>query len=422
MVEAERAPERIWQTQQLKLQAQAAALTQLNANLNGLESRMNDLKDFTGAFAAYTATSSDDSLVSATATSGASAGQHTIVVEQLATAASFYSNTLASGSSTITDGSLSIKVGAADAVNLTIDSTNNTLDKLAAAINAKGLNVQANVVTDAKGARLVIAGTKSGAANSVTVSTSSLTFTEASKAENAKLTVDGVPIESATNAVSGALNGVTLDLQSAEPNKTITLAVKQDTARVSQAINSFVSSFNTMITAINTQFAYNQASGTAGTLSGDSSVRGVQQSLLQQTSYSSKTCGNIGSLASVGITMNDDGTLTVDSNKLDAALHSDFENVKKFFQGDGTTGFAVQFSNVLGNLTDSTDGPLVVDLRGNTQTQKTLTEQINDFEVQVEFKRQQWLDQFSRVDAILRQFPLTQSQVTSQLDALKNLK
>jgi flagellar hook-associated protein 2 len=423
MVEAERAPERVWQTQQLKLQAQQAALNQLNANLITLDSRMDNFKDFAGVFASYSTTTSDASIVTATASAGAAAGQHTIQVDHLATKASYYSNTVANGSTVIPNGTLSIKVGTADAVAITIDSTNNTLDKLAADINQKGLDVTASVITDAKGARLVINGNQTGLAHDVVITaTDSLTLTHSSSGANASLSVDGVPIESGTNTVTGVIPGVTLDLQAAAQNKAVTVSIKEDTGRVSQAINNFVSSYNSIVSAINDQFAYDATTQTAGALSGDASVRGLQQQLLEQISYSSTTTGDVSTLAALGITMNDDGTLALDSTTLNSALQSNFANVKNFFQGDGSTGFAIQFSNVLGGLTDSTTGSLTVDLQGNSDSQKSITDQINNFEVQVEFKRQQWLDQFSRVDAILRQFPLTQAQVTAQLDSLANLK
>src|SRR3954470_9019758 len=81
MVEAERAPERVWQTQQLRLQAQQAALNQLNSNLLTLDSRMDDMKDFMGVFASFSTPASDSSIVTATASAGASSGQHSVQVD-----------------------------------------------------------------------------------------------------------------------------------------------------------------------------------------------------------------------------------------------------------------------------------------------------------------------------------------------------
>ena len=170
--------------------------------------------------------------------------------------------------------------------------------------------MNASVVTDTEGARLVISGNSTGLANDVTLTANgSLSFLQSSFAENAKLIVDGISLESNANTVSGVLPGITLELQSAVPNTKITIAVKTDTARISQAISDFVGRFNTMMGSINTQFAYDPATRTSGALSGDASLRGLQQQLLEQISYSSTTAGDVGTLAALGITMNDDGTL-----------------------------------------------------------------------------------------------------------------
>lgn len=420
MVEAARAPERTLATQQLKLQAQQAALNEIAADLTTLDSSVNELNDPLGPFSTLSATSSDSSMLAVSAGAGAIQGQHSVVVSRLAANDCYYSNPQTSGSTEI-NGSLSIKVGTADAVSITIDTATNTLDKLASAINQKSLGVTASVVNDAQGARLVVSGNKTGDANTVVLSgTGSLSFSQSSIAHNAKMTIDGVPVESATNTVSGVLTGVTLTLQNADENRTITLNVRQDTSRAIAAINGFVQSFNTIISAINKQFSYNAASRTAGALSGDAAIRTLQEQLLGQMAYKSDATGNISTLSALGITMTDSGTLAVDADKLSSALNADYPNVQSFFQGDGKTGFAGKFGTLMNALTDSTRGPVVVDLEGNRNSQKAIADQIDDFEVQIEFKRQQWLEQFSKVDAILRQFPLQQQQITAQLNSLQS--
>jgi flagellar hook-associated protein 2 len=422
LVEAARAPERLWQAQQLKLKAQQAALNELNTDLGDLETRLMDLKDPLGPLGGFTTSSSNESVLSATAEPGATTGQHTIVVSQLADKASFYSNAVANVSDPI-NGSISIKVGTADIVSIAIDSSNNTLDALASAINQKQLGVTASVITDATGSRLVVVGNNSGMANDVVVTGSgSLSFTQSTFAQNAKLTIDGVPIESATNTVTGAIPGLTIKLQGAKPDQAVALTVEQDTGRVASAISSFVGSFNALIVAINKQFTYNATTNAAGALSGDPSVRALQQTLLEQISYTSSGTDAIHTLASLGITMNDDGTLKVDAAALNTVLKDNFEAVKSFLQGDGIHGFAVEFGKIMGNLTDPTRGPIVIDLKGNAENQQILKDQIDSFELQLAVRQQQWLDQFSRIDAILRQFPLQQQQLAASLGSLNNAK
>jgi flagellar hook-associated protein 2 len=161
---------------------------------------------------------------------------------------------------------------------------------------------------------------------------------------------------------------------------------------------------------------------TGGPLSGDSTVRVLQEELLSQFRYSNDKNGSMATLSSLGVTMKNDGTLAIDTTNLNNQLQFDFAHVKSFFQGTKSEGFANAFASAMDGLNHSVDGPLVVDLKGNTETQKSLQRQIEDFEVRIAVRQQQLLEQYSRVDAILRQFPLTQNQLTAQLNSLSGNK
>jgi len=424
MIDAERAPERIWQSQQYLLQTQAAALSDIQTKLGGLDSAVTDLRDVLGVFSENTATSSDDGVLTASADSTAVAASHSIKVTSLASNAAYYSNALASSTTTIASGTFIITAGAAQKT-VAIDSTNNTLDKLAKYINGLGLDVNATVITDANGARLSLAGTKTGKSNDVQLSgINGFVFTTASTADNAKLTVDGIPIESSTNSVAGVIAGVTLQITNTSPSTAITVTVNPDRERVNRAVQNFVNSFNSLINAVNSQFKYDSTNKRSGVLAGDSTIRTLQEQLLSSIGYSSSKTDAIASLSSIGVTMENDGTLKFDSDKLTALLQSNYAGVKTFFQGtgDGTNGFANSIGKLLDQLTDSTTGAIVVDLKGNTDAQKSISDQIDDFEVRIADRRQQLLNEYSKVDAILRQFPLTQNQVTAQLNSLSNLQ
>lgn len=423
LIEVERGQERIWQAQQKVLQQQSVALTDLKTRLGTLDTNIDTLKDVLGAFSQNLASSSDNSTLTATADSTATQGQHSIKVSSLASQASWYTNALPSDSTEIASGTFQLKVGVEDAKTITIDSSNNTYDKLAKYINGLGLKALATVVTDANGARLTISGTATGEANDVALSgASGFTFTQSTQAANAKLTVDGIPIESASNLVSGVIMGVSLQLQDAAPTEVITVNVAADTGRVTQAVQNFVNSFNSIMKGINAEFSYDPGTQTSGVLAGDSSVRMLQQELLARISYNTTNNGDISMLSSLGIKMENDGTLTMDSAKLNGLLQSNFSGVKSFFQGTDSNGFANSFASMLDNLNDSVNGPIVVDLKGNSDTQAAISRQIDDFEIRVAVKQQQLMDQYSRIDAILRQLPLTQNQVAAELNSLSTTK
>ena len=154
-------------------------------------------------------------------------------------------------------GSFTLQVGSGAASTVTIDSTD-TLATLAAKVNNLDLGVSASVVTDANGARLALVAKNSGAASDITVSASSgLGFTKAVTGSNASLTVDGVPISSASNIVSGVVPGVSFTLTGAAAGTQASIGISPNTEDAVKATNDFVTAYNKVITELNAGFAYN---------------------------------------------------------------------------------------------------------------------------------------------------------------------
>jgi flagellar hook-associated protein 2 len=323
---------------------------------------------------------------------------------------------VASGDATIATGSFQLQVGSNAPVTITVDSTNDTLNELAASINNQGLGVTASVVNDANGARLAIVSNQTGAPGNLTVSnnTTGLTFTQAVAGTNASLTVDGIPISSTTDTVAGVIPGVTLNLISAAQSSPVTLTVGTDTTAASNAINSFVSAYNQAINDINAQFAVNSDGSGVQPLEADGSLQDAQAQLLSAVAYS--VSGNNGAvnLASLGINVNDDGTLSVDSGTLQSALENNYAAVQNFFQNT-TTGFAQNLDNVLNGLNQAGTGSLTLDLAGINQTQQDLTDQINDLNSSIAQQQQTLTQTYSQVNVTLQELPLLIQQVNAQL-------
>ncbi len=243
-------------------------------------------------------------------------------------------------------------MGSATPVTVTVNSSNNTLSGLAASINSQNAGVNASVIQDANGYRLAPVSTATGAPGDLTVSgnTTGLSFTKAVTGKNASLVVDGIPISSATNTVSNVINGVTLNLGSPSPGTPVNVNVGPDSTQITGAINNLVSAYNTVIGEINSQFAVGSDGSGGGPLEADNTLRDVQSQLLGVISYSVTGNSGIVNLASLGVNLNDDGTLSVDSGALASALSSNFSAVQNFLQ-NSTTGFAQNLSNVLANVT-----------------------------------------------------------------------
>jgi len=395
---------------------QSKALSQLSSELNSLQDAAYALSDPLGALNAQTATSSDTSVLTATATSSASSSTHTITVNSLATTSSYYTDAVASSSTAINTGTFNVQVGTNAPVAITVDSTNNTLSGLASAINSQGIGVLASVIQDANGARLGLVSQSSGASGDLTVSgnTTNLNFNKAVTGANASLTVDGVPISSASNSVGNVINGVTLNLTSASPNAAVSLTVNPDTTQATSAINRFVSAYNTAISDINGQFNVASDGSGGGPLEADGSVRQAQSLLLGAISYSVAGNNGIVNLASIGVNLNNDGTLSVDNAKFQTALSGNNAAVQNFLQATNT-GFANNLSNVLNQVNDPASGVLGVDAKGLTATSQDLGQRILDLQDAFATRQQYLVQVYSKVNVTLQELPLLQSQVQQQL-------
>jgi len=408
---ADRAPERAWEAEQSTLSDQTTALNLLDADALTLSTDLSALQDASGVLTTVSATSSNSSVFTATATDGTTSGTHSVIVNSLATTDSWYSSEVTSSSTALTS-SDDISITANGTTN-TISASGQTLTQLAATINGGSYGVTASVVTDSDGARLSITSNTSGTAGAISVSSSDLTFTHAVTGANASIVVDGVPIDPSSNTVTGAITGVTLTLTGTSPTTTTagvtsgtasTLSLAPDSDAISSAVSSFVTAYNTMITDVNTQFSYDSATNTAGPLQSDSLIQGLQSELLGATDYTNSD-STYGSLAQLGITVGSDGTLTLDSTTLSNAVSADSSAVTTFFQGTSSNGFAASLISTLYTYTDSTGGAFTVDLASIKSETTDLTNQIDTLETYLSSQQTVLTTKYNEADAEIQDLP-----------------
>lgn len=400
--------------------SQESAIKNINNLISSLETTVQALQDPLGGLAATTANSSNSNVLTATTTTGAAAGSHTVLVNSLATTSSYDTAALASGSTTFAAGQFTLQAGTGSPVTITVDSTNDTLDTLASYINSQDYGVTASVITDASGSRLALVSNTNGAPGDLTISgnTTGLAFSKTATGSNSSLTVDGVPLNTTSNTVTGVIPNVTLHLTGTSANP-VALTVGSDTQQSSTAIDNFVSAYNSVIQAVNAQFTYTQGASSQPPLISDVALGQVQQSLYSDVNYAISGNNGITSLASLGITMQSDGTLQVDSSELDAALSNDPSSVQNFFQqSSGANGFAINFGNDLMNLTNPAEGPLYIDLQGIQQNQQFIQNDINDFQTRLAQQQQLWLQEYAQVNSTLQTLPLMLQQIEGQLGTL----
>ncbi len=424
LMQIERQPEVQMQQQQSDVNQQISMLGVLSGDLQALYTAANSLRDVNGGLTGKTATSSRNDIVSATASLSAVPGNHTVVVSKLATVSSSYSDVVPS---TTQLGGSEIDVAYGDPNNPTstdkivIPAEDNTLQQVAGYINSSTYGVTANVVTDAQGSRLVLVSKSSGAAGNLTVSGTAVNFTQGTAGVDAELNVDGVPIDSAGNVITTALPGVTLNLASAAPNTQVTISVAADTTQATQTINSFISAYNTVVNDINSQFTVD-ASAQEGPLAGNSGLRGLQTQLLSAISYSVQGTGQYVNLQSLGIEMQDDGTLQLNTTVFNDVVASHYQDFQNFFQSLTPQGFGNFFGNQMMQMIDPTQGSVGLAVNGLKQTSQSLGADIDDFEARMTSLQQRLTQQYSAVNAALEQYPMLMQQLSAQLASLPSGK
>jgi len=371
--------------QQSTLDSEVSAYGTFTAALDTLKLALPALED-PSQLAAFAATVADKNIASATTSSDAVAGTYSLLVNNLATAATATSAPLSSTAGVGT-GTLTIQVGGSSTA-ITIDSTNNTLGGIAAAINSTpNAGVSASVIATTGGSRLVLTGTSTGLANQITVTQSggdgglaSLALTTV-PAQNANYSINGFAATSGSNVVANAISGVTLNLQQASALATsTTLTVSPDTSSAQTAIDKFVTAVNGVLSSIQTLTSYNPSTQVAGPLNGNATLEAFQNQLQNILGKFTNAGGGVKSLTDLGITAGTDGTYSSNDTTLGNALSASLASVGNLL--GGANGIATQISNLVdgytkpGGLLDTINQGLQTSLTNVSKQQSALAAQM----------------------------------------------
>jgi flagellar hook-associated protein 2 len=428
LVNAKKKPQQDQITSQSALaNTQLSALGQVGAALSALQSAMAPLTDGS-AFNARTVSSGDSTVLAASANGSPVSGNYRIVVSQLATSLKASSGAFADANTKVGTGTLTLAVGG-QSMSLSLDAGNNSLAQIRDAINKASDNpgVSATIVNGSDGAHLVLSGTRTGAANGFTVSSSggdgglaALSYDAAASsgnalsvittAQDAEYTIDGLAGRSAGNSISSAIDGLTLNLAKVGES---TLAVANDSSKATSALTNLVNTYNSFVGIYQNLTRYDATSGTAGAMLGDATLNSINSTLSRIIGGTA----NGATLSSIGISLQVDGTLKLDSGKLAGALGGGGRQVGNLFGGDN--GFAAQLntqlnswvgsSGVLANRTDS----IGLQLKDLTTQQATLDSRMADLTARYQA-------QFSALDTLMSKLNSTSSYLQQQFDALTN--
>ena len=362
-------------------QAKLSAYGSLKGVISSFQTSVSALNNQSN-FKAYTATPSDSTVLTASASRISTPGSSSITVTQLAQSQTLLTSPIASTTAAIaaagTSTTLTFQFGtitgsltsptsgiyAAGATftqnaaqstgTITISNTNNSLQGIRDSINAANMGVTASIVNNGNTTspyNLVLTSKDTGLANSMKITvggaadasianllaynpTSTQNLTQSTAAQNAALTVNGVPISSTSNAVTGAMTGTTLNLIKTGSTN---LSVTRDTATVTASVQSLVKAYNEANTTLKDYTRYDPATKKGGILLGDSAALSIQSRIRSTLTAAITGLGSssLTTLTQIGISFKKDGTLALDNAKLTTALANSYGDMASLFTAVG---------------------------------------------------------------------------------------
>lgn len=421
-------------SEQTAINTKLSGLGTLNSALSSFQSSLKSLQ--TGSvFQTDTATSSNQSILTVTPGTGAVAASHTVEVDQLATTQESITNTeFANSSAVVGTGTLAFNMGPAggsgSSFNVTIDSSNDTLAGIANAINnasgntyvsASIINVDSTTNPGTTISKLVLTSNNPGTANQFSISEtdggsglSQLTdanLTQQTKAADAVIQVDGQKATVGSNTVSDVLQGVTLNLQSAAVGTTVNVGVSLNTSAITSAVNNFVTAYNSLQTTTQSLGAYGGVGGTNGALIGDSTLQFATTQIRQISSaVVTSSSGAYDSLAMIGVTINQDGVMSLDSTRLNAALTANIQSVSNVFSS--SNGVASKLNDTLTNLLQS-GGPISSEKTSLNSQLTSIQAQATNENAMLDSYKAQLQQQFTAMETVAGQYNDTGTFLTN---------
>jgi len=403
----ERRPlDRLEQTER-DLNSKLSAFGKLKSSLSTFQDAMSGLSSL-DKFKTYESTSSDDTVFTAKADGTAAGGTFSVEVTQLAQAEKAH----AAGTYAGEMGDLTFDVNG-QSITVTIDATNNTLEGIRGAINsATGNNIiTATTINGDAGTELVLTGNESGAGNSITASGSlaaTLGFTTmpGQAAQDAKVDIDGFTVSSSTNTVTNGITGITLDISKTNVGAPETLTVARDLGAVKESVQGFADAYNSLRSTIR------DLGKKGGELQGDGGLLSIERQI--QGIFNKSAVGlSLGNLSDVGIKTGSDGSLSVDTAKLDTALASDFSGVAELF-ANNDQGYAYRFEAMAGTVLQ-TDGLLDSRQDAINNNISSVKDRQDGFTYRLELIEKRFNTQFGALDSLVASMSATGDFLSGQL-------
>lgn len=452
----QRQPENLITAANTDLKAQISSYGQLQSYLSAFQDKANALTSVS-LWSQTTATSSDTSVATVTTGSGAAAGSYSLSVTSLAKPQTATTGVFPSSSHSLGQGQLTIDLGTwsgepptfgaktgSKPVTIDIGPNDTSLSAVRDKINAAGAGVTATIINDSQGARLSIRSSSTGEQNGFRISAvetvegddgglglSALAYDPEGGASqgmslnqaggDAKATLNGIELRSASNTLNNVADGLTVSLLKTTSSP-VDLSVAQDTSAMTTAVNNFVTAYNALNTFIAGQTKYNPDSKVAGNLQGDRTVIGIQNQLRGVLRDSSSASSAFSRLSDIGVTVQKDGSLAVSASKLSDALASKPKEVRKMLTSSGdssasSSGIIYRFKTLADKMLGA-EGPLTSRTAGLQSTVTRNTKRIDEMEVRLAASEKRLRAQYEALDTNMSKLNSLNSYVSGQLAAL----
>lgn len=412
--------------QQSDLSAQLSSFGKLKSAVSTFKDSLSDLSD-ADKFKQFSASSSNESAFTVTADASAARGSYSVTVNSLAYADKQASSAYADAATDI---------GGSGTLDITVDGNTSsisvaagaTLTDIRDAINQASDNpgVTASILNEVDGSRLILTSNETGVANEITLSTtdddgnnadasglSKLFYVgngvddvyarEVTAAKDASLTMDGFDITSTTNNVTGAIDGITIQL--VNEGQSGTLSVSRDDEAIKDSVQSFVTAYNDLRSQLTSLYE--------GELSRDSSLRYIEQGLLQVVGARTTGTGTYSSLSLVGVTRDKYGVMSLDSTALTNAMNADFNSVVSLFTNQ-TEGIGARLTDFADNVLGS-DGIISNREEGIGRRQRFLSDRVIREQLRLDAVEARLVNQFANLDTTMASLNSTNSYLMAQM-------
>lgn len=421
LVEAQQLPkEALFNRSELNIDAKLSAFGQLKSALSSFQDVVNTYENGS-ALSTKSVSVTDENAISVDIDDAANVqpAQFDLIVDSLARADKIFSQVVADGVD-LSGSVLLSKDDGSSTASITLTSSD-TIYTAVEKINASSDNdfVNATVINTDAGNRVVFTAKDTGVANGINVDANIVYFNQANvtqfqSAQDASIRIDGQIKTSSTNEFSDTIQNLTITAREADASKTIKVDIADDKSVIKDNISQFVDAYNNVISSVSNLSSYNDDTNTSSVLQGDSLLRNLSAQIRSMVGKQVGVNGTNLSLYDAGISVDQYGSMSLNSSKLDTAIEE--IDLSELFSQD-STGLVSQFNDIFGSYLGASG--LISSRENGYQSQKIRLEaQREQFALRMESLQSRLFTQFNKMDLVVAKL---NQQSQGLMDRLKSL-